>query len=110
MYRELQFALRRPPRNEFRVCYVKFVQRALPITRFSAVGPCQAKDSIPSQTGKLLQPQLTTHASRITLCLHQPYPTAQPKISPASVLKRATNPTYTQVFFPPMTLRVMRMD
>gem|GEM_PF-1899400 len=32
-------------------------------TRFSAVGSCQAGDSIPSRSGELLQPLLTDYGS-----------------------------------------------
>jgi len=42
------------------------LKRAPQTTRFSAVGSCQARDSIPSRTGEPLQPLLTTLRSRLT--------------------------------------------
>ena len=38
-----------------------------PTTCFSAIGSCQAGDSISSRTGESPQPLLTTHASRVTV-------------------------------------------
>ena len=40
----------RPPRNEFRVCYVKVAEANSQTTRFSVVDACQAGDEIPSRS------------------------------------------------------------